>query len=336
MKQKYVIGVDISKKKVDIAVMGSSYEIIQEKIVPNTEEKLLKFFAQLLGKLKVNADELLVCCEETGIYSKPMQKACTGAVLPLWVETAFKIKKASTDFRGKSDKKDAIRIAEYAWRYSDKKRLYSEPASENRDLQTLLNARETLLLQITQLKQQLNESKEFDKEKHALLKTCFQKPLLAMKKQLQGIEKLISELVNQNQGIKKNVELLKSIPGIGMQNALQFIVYTRNFTAFQSVNHLACYAGVAPFPNESGTIIKKARVSGFANKKLKKLLHMAAMASIRATGDLKSYFIRKVKEGKCKMLVLNNIRNKLIKRMFAVVKRETPYVSNKLETGFAN
>ena len=336
MKQKYVIGVDISKKKVDIAIMNMSYEVLQEKIVENTEGKLLKFFVQLMQKLETTAVEFLVCCEQTGIYSRPIQKACASAQLPLWVEAAFKIKKASSDFRGKSDKKDAIRIAEYAWRYSDKKRLYSEPASENKDLQTLLNARETILQQITQLQQQLSESKGFDKEKHTLLKACFQKPLSAMKKQLCTIEKKISELVNQVPEIKKNVTLLKSIPGIGPQNALQFIVHTRNFTAFQNVKHLACYAGVAPFPNESGTVIKKARVSGFANKKLKKLLHMAAMASIRAAGELKDYFIRKVKEGKNKMLVLNNIRNKLIKRMFAVIKRETPFVSNKLENGLAN
>jgi transposase len=83
-------------------------------------------------------------------------------------------------------------------------------------------------------------------------------------------------------------------------------------------------------------MIKKARVSGFANKKLKKLLHLAAMAATRKKGELKEYFIRKVKEGKSKMLVLNNIRNKLIGRMFAVIKRKTPYVSINIETTLAN
>ncbi|MBK6525459.1 MAG: IS110 family transposase [Crocinitomicaceae bacterium] len=69
---------------------------------------------------------------------------------------------------------------------------------------------------------------------------------------------------------------------------------------FANPKHLACYAGVAPFPNESGTVIKRARVSKLANMKLKTLLHMAAMSCIRAKGDLKEYYIRKVKEGKTK------------------------------------
>lgn len=132
--------------------------------------------------------------------------------------------------------------------------------------------------------------------------------------------------------MSKTVELLSSIPGIGRQTSLQFIVYTRNFTLFQNAKHLACYAGVAPFPNESGTLIKKARVSQLANKKLKKLLHLAAMASVKAKGDLKEYFIRKVQEGKNKMLVLNNVRNKLVSRMFAVIKRQSKYVSINFET----
>jgi transposase len=73
-----------------------------------------------------------------------------------------------------------------------------------------------------------------------------------------------------------------------------------------------------PFPNQSGVSIKRDRVSKLANQKLKKLLHMAAMSCIRAHGELKEYFIRKVKEGKNKMLVINAIRNKLVHRMFAV------------------
>ena len=74
--------------------------------------------------------------------------------------------------------------------------------------------------------------------------------------------------------------------------------------------------------------VKRARVSKLANMKLKTLLHMAAMSCIRAKGDLKEYYIRKVKEGKNKMLILNNVRNKLIETMFAVIKRQSGYVEN--------
>lgn len=328
----YYMGVDISKEKVDIALLDSNYKLLLEKVVKNNEVSLTKFINLLLKKFKIQKEELLVCCEETGIYKRPLQMTCITNQIPLWVELALKIKRASVAMRGKSDKQDAIRIADYARRYSDKQVLYKEPGEKNKKLHTLLNARETVIDQKIRFAQQLNESKRFDKEKYEVLKSCFQKPLSALKKQLALIEDQIEELVENCPEMNRTAQLLKSIPGIGLQTALQFIVYTQNFTMFNSANHLACYAGVAPFPNESGTIIKKARVSNLANKKLKRLLHLAAMASVRSKGEIKAYYIRKVQEGKNKMLVLNNVRNKLVKRMFAVIKRQSEYVSINFET----
>lgn len=52
---------------------------------------------------------------------------------------------------------------------------------------------------------------------------------------------------------------------------------------------------------------------------------MAALSIIRYTGELKTYWIRKIEEGKHKMIILNAIRNKLIQRVFAVVKRGTKF-----------
>ena len=139
-------------------------------------------------------------------------------------------------------------------------------------------------------------------------------------------------MVEQNPEVANNAELLQSIPGVGKQTALMFILLSGNFTLFESAKHMACYAGVVPFPNQSGTIIRKERVSRQANQMLKKLLHLAAMAATRAAGDLREYFIRKVKEGKNKMSVINAIRNKLVHRMFSVIRRQTPYVINRQES----
>ncbi|WP_336734998.1 IS110 family transposase, partial [Chryseobacterium sp. VD8] len=75
---------------------------------------------------------------------------------------------------------------------------------------------------------------------------------------------------------------------------------TDNFKNFENAKHLACYAGVVPFKNQSGTIVKKERISKMANQKLKKLLHLSAMATIRADKELKAYFVRKVEQGKIK------------------------------------
>ncbi|MEM6845936.1 MAG: IS110 family transposase, partial [Bacteroidota bacterium] len=65
-----------------------------------------------------------------------------------------------------------------------------------------------------------------------------------------------------------------------------------------------------------------------ANKDVKKLLHMAALSAINNCEELRSYYQRKVAEGKNKMSLINAVRNKLILRIFAVVRSNRKYEKN--------
>lgn len=49
------------------------------------------------------------------------------------------------------------------------------------------------------------------------------------------------------------------------------------------------------------------------------------MSASQVKGELQTYYQRKVAEGKNKMLVLNAVRNKLIHRVYSVVKRGEKY-----------
>ncbi len=136
----------------------------------------------------------------------------------------------------------------------------------------------------------------------------------------------------------------KRIETLFSQLCDQFIIrrnYTKTFDGyrivkikmtnneFKTINNprkLACYAGVAPFKNTSGTsIFTKSKVSNLADKSLKKLLHLGAMSAIRLNNGLAIYYKRKVKEGKNKMLVLNAARNKIIHLIFALIKNQSFY-----------
>lgn len=95
---------------------------------------------------------------------------------------------------------------------------------------------------------------------------------------------------------------------------------------FENAKQLACYCGVAPFSKSSGTSVRhKPGISPFANRKLKSLLHLCAMAALRWDKEIKTYYERKVAEGKNKMSVINAIRNKLLQRIFAVIRDQRPY-----------
>lgn len=329
MEQKYFIGIDVSKEKLDCAIILSDYSVVLERIVKNNDNKISTFLRALLKKTKLPVSSLLVCCENTGIYQKPLERVCSELGIELWVEQGLKIKRASTDMRGKSDRKDAMRIAEYAVRYQDRK-VPNQIASESiQELNTLSKARETLLGQKVAIENQLREAKSHDPRAFKQLSEIYKSTLKAIEKGLREIEIELKATLEKNVEIKNNVELIKSVPGVGKQTALQFIIYTNNFTNFKSAKHLACYAGVVPFANESGNIIKKHRVSKMANMKLKTLLHLAAMAASRTKTELKQYYIRKVAQGKNKMSVINALRNKLVHIIWAVIQRQTPYIQQR-------
>ena len=229
--------------------------------------------------------------------------------------------------RGKDDKKDALRIAHYAVRYYDKMVPYQEPSEIVKQLNILTKARDTMLSQKVALENQLREAKTHDTFEYELLARAFKKSISILSKSIKEIEKQIGLLIQKDEQINQNKQLITSIQGIGNQGAINLIIATNNFQSFKSAKHLACYAGVVPFKNQSGTIVKKERVSKMANKTIKKLLHLSAMAAIRSDKELKGYYLRKVAEGKNKMSVLNAVRNKLVQRIMSVITRKQAYLS---------
>jgi len=89
---------------------------------------------------------------------------------------------------------------------------------------------------------------------------------------------------------------------------------------------VACYCGVTLFGHYSETSFKeKTRVRHFANKSIKKLLHLLAMSAIQTDEELKMHYQCKVAESKNKMLVINAVRNKILHRLCAAIKRGTPF-----------
>ncbi|CAM4414958.1 Transposase IS116/IS110/IS902 family protein [Pedobacter westerhofensis] len=106
------------------------------------------------------------------------------------------------------------------------------------------------------------------------------------------------------------------------------LAYTENFTSFQDARKYAVYVGVIPFDNSSGTSIKgRKQVSHMANKELKQELNQAARVAILHDAEMKEYAARKLKD-KHFGVVVNNVKFKLILRMFSLVKRGEMYVEN--------
>lgn len=330
MNYKVFIGIDQSKSSFDATML--LYEDpanAQHKQFENNKKGLAAMVKWMDSFGKFSADEILFCSEHTGIYSLRLSIFLNERRLHLWLENPLQIKRSSGMVRGKNDKADSRMIAEYAFMHHHKARLYRLPSDALLRLKDLLSYRESLIKHQSQLKSRRTGAKEFTPKISApVIKSC-EKIIRTLEKEIEAVNVQMLAIVNENSELLEKFNLVKSVHGVGKQTALTILVYTNAFTLFDDPRKFSCYCGIAPFEYSSGSSIRgKTRVSHFANKKLKSLLTMCALNTIKKENEFKIYYDRRIKEGKSAMSTINVLRNKIVSRIFAAIKRGTPYVPN--------
>jgi transposase len=330
---KYFIGIDVSKPFFDAALMpviNYQKQAIESAHFDNTELGL-KAFEKWLKKHKVSFDQnTVLVIENTGIYHRLLWAFCNKINLQIHIGNAAHIKWSFGIARGKNDEIDAIRLCKYACKESDELKMSKPLNSKLMQLKDLQTSRTRLLSQKNANETYLKELNNInDKATQKALEQVYKTTIEGLEKSIIAIEKLIKELIVADDALQKSYDLLLSVPGIGNITAIYLIVCTNNFAGNISGKQLASYAGVAPFGNSSGISIKKPeKVHKMANKELKKILHMGAMSVIHCNPEMKSYYSRKIAEGKHALSVINAVKNKLVLRAVAVIKSQAPYVDN--------
>lgn len=326
MKQyNYFFGVDVSKKRVDITLFDQQ-QSMHRQFMNNTLG--MEELQQWLAQLNQNKSEVLFCMETTGLYCFPLTRFLANNGIDIWIEHAAQIKKSSSLNRGKNDKIDSYRIALYASKNLDRLRLWKPMSATLEKIKHLSSLRERLVETRKRLATPIKEFEEMGNIAMAkLLTKTIKHSLSSIDNDIVNIEAKIIDIVNEDDNLKQLFRLLTSVVGIGFVTTINLLIYTKGFTVLNETRKLACYCGVAPFEYSSGTSIRgKTQVHFMANRKLKCNLHMAALSAIKLDVDLKSYYERKVAEGKNKMSVLNAVRNKLLARIIAVVNNKREYV----------
>jgi len=252
------IGIDVSKKTLDAALVKDG------KVIYNTKVQNNKAGIKLLVKeLKVDMEQSLFCMEHTGIYCNIMLDYLAEKQVQVWLESAVQIQRSQGIARGKSDKVDAQRIALYAFKNQTSAKLWKPTRDLLVKLKHLQETRERLLQAIKQIEQPLNEGKAFIKQSYqkSMEKAC-SSSIKALKSDLKNIDQAIQDIITSDENLKSLYDIVTSVDGIGKVTATQIIITTNEFKDFTQAKKYACYAGVAPFEHTSGTSIKgKTRVS---------------------------------------------------------------------------
>ena len=321
------LGIDISKLKLDVNLL-ISHTLESEHFVIENNPKAIEGFVKSLIKRKFELKTMLFCCENTGVYTNHLSHTLSKLELDLWIVPAIEIKRSKGISRGKNDKTDAKDIAYYSLRNIDKLNLYNKSSEEIDKLKILHTEREKVLKALLLLETTKENELFIPKNIYSEVSKINQSNIKGLSKSLKEIEIRIKNVIENNDKLAMQNKLIQTVPGIGKQTALYFIIATKGFSAFTNWRKFACYSGVAPFEYSSGSSIKgRTKVNHMADKKMKSLLQMCAMTTLKYDPQIKEYYIKKKGEGKNAMLVLNNVRCKLISRVFAVINRETPYIN---------
>lgn len=329
LKKMNFIGVDISKDCLDLSlIQETTYGTFHDKKVDNSF-KGFDNILEWLTKKKVNPEDCLFCMEHTGTYGLLLFAWLSKMGFDYCVEPGLKIKQSLGMARGKNDVVDARRIADYAFTCKAKLKLFALPSTLIIQVKQLLTYRD----QIVKIKSSLMNSLKSHElyQKISGLKSISEQINVQIEEyenRINQVEKQIIDVISSDPEMKKNFELATSVKGIGLVIAAFMLVTTNNFTGFEDGRKYACYSGIAPFEHTSGSSIKgKTKVSHLGNKRMKTLLSNGANSACTWDPEIKTYYKRKLNEGKEHKLIINSISCKLVNRVFAVVKRQKPYVN---------
>jgi transposase len=328
-KWNFILGVDVSKLTLDVHCAELNKHI---KIANGTEG--FKALKKWVKESRIDLAKSIIVMEYTGGYEYKLIQFCESLSISYTRIPGLAIKNSLGITRGKNDKVDAKRIANYA---DEKIKTISADKPLNKrilQLKELLSFRKRLVRINAGLKASLKERIHmYEVTEEDIIRKITEDSIKKNKEYIEKLDLTMMEIIAEDGGMLDNYIIITSIKGIGPVNALMTIVYTENFTSFTNPRTYAVYAGVIPFDHTSGTSVKgRKRVSHIANKELKQELNQAARTAIIWDKELAEYAVRKL-QSKPYGIVLNNVKFKLILRMFSLVKRGELYVENYKKAG---
>ena len=322
-EKQIFIGCDVSKYTLDFAIYqrGIDYRKFKHYQVSNDEAG----FKDLLKWLKSNGvkkyKDTVVGIEHTGYYSNALAEWLFRKRITFCYLHPLDVKNYISSSRNKNDSEDACMIADYLYTMREKLTPSTPEPSKIKQLRALRNERALIIKSRTAF---LNLLKNIDEP--ASIKRM-QTIINELNTQVKAIEKSIMEAINSNEKIKQNYNLITTIPGIGLVNAINTIIATCNFTKFQTARQYAKFCCICPLSNESGISVRGGdHISKKGHNELKTDLTEAARSTIIHNSQMKAYYQRKRAQGKSHGCVMNAIKFKLVCRMFAVIIRQSPYV----------
>lgn len=315
-----IIAFDVSKHEL-VGVRADKNGTVKENfIVPNTEEEIKAFLTSGLEK----HGKLIMGSESTGEYHRELAQQAVNCNIPFYLLNPILTKQftRSTIRKKKTDKTDAAIIARLLAQGEGSlvSKTSLNPIKQiNRTANSIGTLRKSILAMRIHLEQICPE------ETGVLAQ--IEASRTALEQTVESLQTHVQK--NTDKPLKK---LLMSIPGVGERIAATLIAELGTIHRFKDGKRLVAYAGLDPKVNQSGTSLNKnTKLTKRGSPCLRQAAYMAAFIAVQHDPELKEYFEKKRKEGKCYREGVIATSRKILYRVHAVWKRGTPYVKRAIE-----
>jgi transposase len=324
------VGVDVAANTFDAAVANAgvhanatTFKQLPARTFNRTPEGVRECVSWLRAQLPAQTPlPARVVMEATGIYSiqltamlcRECPELCPAIVNPEWT-TAFR---KSLGLRNKTDSMDARALAFYGM---ERRPEPYEPLSPRQtELRALSRCRDGLIETRKVHENQLAQSPE-----SALVQKTLKRIVARIAKEIEAIEKEMWRLIGSCADLKRDYDLLTSIPSVGFVTAAVVLAEIGDLRRFGSSRQIGAHAGVTPSKNESGNTNRPGRMSKKGNARVRQALYMAALSATVYNPLMRATYKRLTISGKKPMVAIGAVMRKLIVLMRAIIVSGKPF-----------
>ena len=305
-----ILGIDVGKHEMHAVLL--QLDRSTSKSVTNSAAGFKQLQTWLRNR---KAERVHACLEATGGWSEDLALALcdAGHVVSLVNPMRIKAFAKSEMLRTKTDRIDATLIARFCRMHAPDP--WTPPAPEIRALQGLIRRYQSLVQMRTEEQNRLQAPMV-----SPVVKASIEATLSHLDHEIERVEREIHQLFDRHPPLRRQRELLTSIPGIGETTAARILGEMPNIAEFRNVKAVAAYAGLSPRHYESGSIRRPSRIAKTGNGNLRTALYFPAISAMRFNPILRRFADRLRERRKSNMVIITAVMRKLLTLAYAVLK----------------
>jgi transposase len=310
------IGIDVSKKKFDVALITAQGKY-RCKVFDNNAAGFKTFLDWI--KTNVPGDQAQACMEATGVYHEALANFLFDNQVMVYVVNPLRVKRfvESEGLRNKTDEGDAKALARFAAK--NELDAWEAPSKSVRELQALVVRLESLQ---TMRQAELNRLDIA----HSSVRASIEAMVAALDREIEAVRSLIKKTIDDDPDLKQRKDLLDTIPGLGDVTIPSLLAYIGRPERFKTVKALIAYAGLTPAIRQSGTSLDKRKgLHPAGHRELRRALFYPAMAAGRFNPVVAAFWQRLKAQNKPGKVIVVACMHKLLAIAYGVLKSRQPF-----------